>query len=126
YRDRLLAVAEADPKGPLADNVAYDLAMLETDDVRRLEALRQVVAAYPGSDGAMLALMAAARSLVTRAATDPAAMRQARKYLAEVQADLARRGARNPRDSYVAALGDAVEKELVYVQAQLQTPAENH
>jgi len=126
YRDRLLADAEADPKGPLADNVAYDLAMLETDDVRRLEALRQVVAAYPGSDGAMLALMAAARSLVTRAATDPAAMRQARKYLAEVQADLARRGARNPRDSYVAALGDAVEKELVYVQAQLQTPAENH
>ena len=126
YRDRLLEVAEADPKGPLADNVAYDLAMLETDDARRLEALRQVVAAYPGSDGAMLALMAAARSLVTRAATDPAAMRQARKYLAEVQADLARRGARNPLDPYVAALGDAVEKELVYVQAQLQTPAENH
>jgi hypothetical protein len=126
YRDRLLAVAEADPKGPLADNVAYDLAMLETDDVRRLEALRQVAAAYPGEDGAMLALMAAARSLVTRAATDPAAMRQARKYLAEVQADLARRGARNLLDPYVAALGDAVEKELVYVQAQLQTPAENH
>ena len=126
YRDRLLAVAEADPQGPLADNVAYDLAMLETDDVRRWEALRQVVAAYPGEDGAMLALMAAARSLVTRAATDPAAMHQARKYLAEVQADLARRGARNPLDPYVAALGDAVEKELVYVQAQLQTPAENH
>jgi len=126
YRDRLLAVAEADPKGPLADNVAYDLAMLEADDVKRLEALRQVIAAYPGEDGAMLALMAAARSLVTRAAADPAAMNQARKYLTEVQADLARRGALNPLDPYVAALGDAVEKELVYVQAQRQAPAENH
>jgi hypothetical protein len=33
-----------------------------------------------------------------------------------------RRSLLNPQDPYVAALADAVEKELVYVQAQLRTP----
>jgi len=122
YREALLAVRDADPKGPLADNVAYDLAAFETSPEKRIEQLRAVATAFPGTDGAMLARLAAARELVELAKSDPGSMREAQQHLVEVQKDLAARKARAPADPYVAALTDHVEKELVYVQAQLRTP----
>jgi len=125
YRARLQAALDADPGGPLADNVAYDLAMAEPDDpkdMRRIERLTTVITAHRGTDGALLARVAAARSLIGRAALDPAALREAQRLLSEAQAELARRGALSQIDPYVAALGNTVEKELVYVQAQRRTP----
>jgi len=125
YRTRLKAVVDADPAGPLIDNVAYDLAMGEPDgpkDLARIEALKKVIAAYPGTDGELLAHSAVSKSLIRRAASDPGAMREARQHLAEVHAQLARRGALNPLDPYVLALAEMVDKELVYVQAQLRAP----
>lgn len=122
FRERLLAVQEADPSGALADNVALELAMFEPDDAKRIERLREVVALFPGTDGAMLANLAAARALTARAASDPGALREARQHLVAIQADLARRVAARRDDPYAAALTDSVEKELVYVQAQLRTP----
>jgi len=122
YRARLQAVAEADPRGPLADNVAYDMAMLETDNLKRVEALIQVIAAFPGTEGAMLAHLAAARSLITIAASDPGALLPARDHLLAVQADLQRRAAHDPRDPYVAALAEAVAEKLLYVKAKLPAP----
>jgi hypothetical protein len=122
YRERLQAAAETDPRGPIVGNVAYELAMFEPDRLKRIGALRQVIAAYPRTDEAMLANLSAARALIARAAADPAAMREAKQHLVEVQTDLTRRSLLNPDDPYVAALADAVEKELVYVQAQLRTP----
>ena len=128
YRGSLKAVADADPGGPLVDNVAYDLAMCEPDgpkDLARIEALKKTVAAYPGTDGELLAHAAVAKSLIRRAASDPGAMREARQHLTEAHAQLARRGAQNPLDPYFAALGEMVDKELVYVQAQLRAPEKN-
>ena len=122
YREKLQAAAEADPRGPIVGNVAYELAMFEPDGLKRVEALRQVIAAHPRTDGAMFANLSAARALIARASADPAAMREAKQHLIEVQTDLMRRSLLNPQDPYVAALADAVEKELVYVQAQLRTP----
>jgi len=122
YRDALLAVREADPKGPLDDNVAYDLAIFEASPARRIEQLRQVAAAWPGTDGALLARLTVARDLIELSASDPGSMHEAQEHLTEVQKDLTARKARNPSDPYVAALSDRVEKELVYVQAQLRTP----
>jgi hypothetical protein len=125
YRARLKAVADADPGGPLADNVAYDLAMCEPDspkDLARIEALKKTIAAYPGTDGELLAHAAVSKSLIQRAASDPGAMREARQHLTEANAQLARRGAQNPLDPYFAALGEVIGKELVYVQAQLRAP----
>jgi len=125
YRQRLRAVLEADPGGPLADNVAYDLAMAEVDnpkDMRRVEQLQKVIESYPKTDGALLARVAAARSLISRAASEPAAPREARRYLEEAQGELARREATNPLDPYVAALSDTVKKELGYVRLQLRAP----
>ena len=122
YREALLAVREADPKGALADNVAYDLTAFETSPAKWIEQLRAVADAFPGTDGAMLARLAAARELIDLAKSDPGSMREAQQHLAEVQKDLAARKARDPADPYVAALADHVEKELVYVQAQLRTP----
>jgi len=122
YRDALLAVREADPKGPLDDNVAYDLAMFEASPAKRIEQLRQVAAAWPGTDGALLARLTVARDLIELSASDPGSMHEAQEHLTEVQKDLTARKARNPSDPYVAALSDRVEKELVYVQAQLRTP----
>ncbi|MBE3097627.1 MAG: tetratricopeptide repeat protein [Planctomycetes bacterium] len=125
YRQRLQAVLEADPGGPLADNVAYDLAMAEVDnpkDLRRVEQLQKVIESCPKTDGALLARVAAARSLIPRAASDPGAPREARRYLEEAQGELARREATNPLDPYVAALSDTVKKELGYVRLQLRAP----
>jgi len=125
YRQRLQAVLEADPGGPLADNVAYDLAMAEVDnpkDLRRVEQLQKVIESYPKTDGALLARVAAARSLIPRAASDPGAPREARRYLEEAQGELARREATNPLDPYVAALSDTVKKELGYARLQLRAP----
>ena len=122
YREALLAVREADPKGPLADNVAFDLATFETAPAKRIEQLRQAAATWPGTDGAMLARLTVARDLIDLSASDPGSMREAQQHLLEVQKDVAARKARNPADPYVAALSDRVEKELVYVQAQLRTP----
>jgi tetratricopeptide (TPR) repeat protein len=125
YRARLKAVIDADPGGPLADNVAYDLAMCEPDgpkDIARIEALKKTIAAYPGTDGELLAHAAVAKSLIRRAASDPGAMREARQHLAEAHAKLSQRGARNPLDPYFLALGEVIDKELVYVQAQLRAP----
>jgi hypothetical protein len=70
----------------------------------------------------MLARLAAARELIELAKSDPGSMREAQVHLTEVQKDLAARKARNPADPYVAALADHVEKELVYVQAQVRAP----
>ena len=125
YRQRLQAVLEADPGGPLADNVAYDLAMAEVDnpkDLRRVEQLQKVIESCPKTDGALLARVAAARSLIPRAASDPGAPREARRYLEEAQGELARREATNPLDPYVAALSDTVKKELGYARLQLRAP----
>jgi hypothetical protein len=122
YREALLAVRDADPKGPLADNVAYELAAFETDPAKRIEQLRAAATAFPSTDGAMLARLAAARELIELAKSDPGSMREAQVHLAEVQKDLAARKARNPADPYVAALADHVERELVYVQAQVRAP----
>ncbi len=54
FRDRLLAARDVDPKGPLADNIACQLAMLETADMARVAALEDVIKTYPGTDGALL------------------------------------------------------------------------
>jgi hypothetical protein len=122
YRDALLNVRQADPKGPIADNVAFDLATFEANAAKRVEELRGVATAWPGTDGAMLARLRAARDLIDMAASDPGSMREAEAHLLAAQRDLAARKARNPADPYVAALADRVEKELVYVQAQLRAP----
>jgi len=125
YRTRLRAVVDADPAGPLVDNVAYDLAMCEPDgpkDLARIDALKKTIAAYPGTDGELLAHAAVAKSLIRRAASDPGAMREARQHLTEAHAQLARRGVQNPNDPYVKALAEMVDKELVYVQTQLRAP----
>ena len=125
YRAHLKAVVDADPGGPLADNVAYELAMCESDspkDLAQIEALKKVAATYPGTDGELLAHAAVAKSLIRRAASDPGAMREARQHLTEAHAQLSRRGAQNPNDPYVKALAEMVDKELVYVQAQLRAP----
>jgi hypothetical protein len=126
YGECLKRVKEVDPKGPLADNVACDQAMMVTDDLKRLEVLQQVVDAFPGTDGAMLARLDAATTLIARAASEPAAWRQAQQRLQEVEADLAKREANNPTDIYVAALKDAVQKKLAYVDTQLRPLAEGH
>jgi len=122
YRKALLAARDADPKGAVADNVAFDLAMFEADDAKRIQRLADVATTWPGTDGALLAHVTAARGLFAQAASDPAAMREARTHLLAAQKDLAARQKRNPADPYVAALKDRVEKELVYVQAQLRSP----
>jgi len=122
YREGLAAVRDIDQKGALADNVAYDLAMLEADDAKRIELLRAVATAWAGTDGAMLAHLKTAQGLIARAATDPGALREAKQHLLTVQAELAARRARRASDPYVASLGDRVEKELIYVEAQLRAP----
>jgi len=122
YRTALLAAREADPKGSVADNVAFDLAMFEADDAKRIQGLAEVAAKWPGTDGALLAHVTAAHDLFVQAASDPAAMREAKAHLLAAQDDLAARKKRKADDPYVAALEDRVEKELVYVQAQLRSP----
>jgi len=125
YRTCLRATVDADPGGPLADNVAYDLAMCEPDgpkDIARIEALKRIIETYPGTDGELLAHATVAKSLIRRAASDPGAMREARQHLTETHAQLARRAAQNPNDPYVKALAEMVDKELVYVQTQLRAP----
>jgi hypothetical protein len=122
YRQALMAAREAEPDGPLADNVAFDLAMLVPDEDDRLAALAAVAEQWPESDGAMRAHIRAAQDLVARSETEPGALRAARAHLLRAQTMLAARRRRNPDDAYVAAFGDQVEKELVYVQAQLRAP----
>jgi len=122
YRTGLVAVRDVDQKGALIDNVAYELAMLESDDAKRLDLLREVATAWPGTDGAMLARLKLAQGLISRAATDPGALRDAQQNLLAVQAELAARKDKRAADPYIALLGDRVEKELIYVQAQLRAP----
>ena len=122
YRPALLEARDADPEGPLADNVAWRLALFEADEARRLALLEQTAETYPGTDGAMQARLAAAEAFIARAATDPGAWRPARAELERVQADLADRRARNPQDFYVAALADPVGKKIAYVEAQRRSP----
>jgi hypothetical protein len=122
FRERLMAVTEADPKGPLADNVACDLALLETQDLRQLEAFDKVIQAYPGTDGAMLAHLGAAQTLITRAAAEPAAWKRAAEHLHAVQAALESRAVLSQTDPYVEALRVVVDKKLAYVDAQHQAP----
>ncbi len=123
YREALVKVREADPDGALADNVAFHLAMLVPDEADRIEALEAVAETWPDGDGALLAHLRAAQGLVARAESDPGALRAARSHLLRAQHVLAARKRRNPGDWYAAALGDRVEKELVYVQAELRAPA---
>jgi hypothetical protein len=127
-RRRLLQkVQEADPSGPLADNVLADLAMLESGDEDRLAKLEALATSRARTDGAMLARLSAAEILIDRASgtrlpADPSGLGRAQKHLEEVRKELARRFERDPEDPYVAALADPVEKRLLYVGAQLRTP----
>ena len=123
YPSALVEACEADPQGPLADNVAYRLAMFEADECKRIEQLNRVAEAHPGTDGAMQARLAAAEGLIARAASDPGSWRRARDELAQVRDDLDRRRARDPQDLYVAAFADLVGKKMAYVEAQLRPPA---
>ena len=123
YREALLAARDADPQGALADNVAFDLAMLEPDDEKRVAQLDEVIKTWPDTDGALLARLKAAAALIARAAATAGGLGDAQRHLLAAQADLVARKARDPLDPRVVALMDRVEKELVYVQAQLRTPA---
>ena len=122
YRQALVAARKAEPKGSLVDNVAVDLAALGPDDAQRVKDLAQVATEWPDTDGAMLAHVLAAQTLVAQAETNPGALREARTHLLAAQSALAARRRGNPGDPYVAAFSDRVDKELVYVQAQLRTP----
>jgi hypothetical protein len=122
FPDSLVKAREADPEGPVADNVAMELALFEAIEEKRVANLKAVAARHPKSDGAMGALLAAAETLVPRGPADPAALPAARDLLLAVQADLAARRLADPDDPYVAALGDLVEKKISYVQAQIGTP----
>jgi hypothetical protein len=123
YRSALVEAREADPEGALADNVAFRLAMFEADEYKRIEQLNRVAEAYPGTDGAMQASLAAAEGLIARAASDPGSWRRAHDELTRVRDELDRRRARDPRDLYVAAFADLVGKKMAYVEAQLRPPA---
>jgi hypothetical protein len=120
YGEKLLEVRVVDPMGKLADNVAFDLAMLEPDGGERIEALKRVAAAWPDTDGAMLARLKVAESLVTKAASDPTAMGEAKKYLKLVKEELDERRKKQPDDPYVAEFADPVEKKLIYVESEIQ------
>ena len=122
YPDALVKAREADPEGPLADNVALDLARFETIEEKRIGNFKAVAARYPGTDGALLARLAAAETLVPRGPADPAALPAARDLLLGVRDDLAARLKADPNDPYAAALDDLVEKKISYVQAQIGTP----
>jgi hypothetical protein len=126
-RRRLLQkVQEADPSGPLVDNVLADLAMLESGDEDKLAKLEALVSSRTRTDGAMLARLSAAEILIRTAGAhppaDPVALGRAQKHLEEVRKELARRFEHDPEDPYVAALADHVDKRLLYVGAQLRTP----
>jgi hypothetical protein len=122
YPDALVKAREADPEGPLADNVALDLARFEAIEEERIGNFQAVAARYPGTDGALLARLAAAETLVPRGPADPAALPAARDLLLGVRDDLAARLKADPNDPYAAALDDLVEKKISYVQAQIGTP----
>ncbi len=124
YREALLAAREAAPDGPLADNIATELALFEAEPLARLEAYRAVAARWPGTDGALLAHLAAADLLTGSAAADPAALRAARDQLAAAAEALAVRAAEDARHPYVLALADLVEQKTAYVDAQLRAPEE--
>jgi hypothetical protein len=123
YRDALIAVRDVDPRGALADNVAFDLAMLEADAAKRIELLRDVTVAWPDTDGSLLAGLGAAQGLIKRAETDPGALRTAEEHLLAVQKALKARKELRPADYYVTMLGDRADKELIYVQAKIRAPA---
>ena len=122
YPSALVEAREADPQGPLADNVAFRLAMFEADEYKRVEQLNRVAEAYPGTDGAMQARLAAAEGLIARGASDPGSWRRAHDELTSVRDELDRRRARDPQDLYVAAFADLVGKKMAYVEAQLREP----
>jgi len=126
-RRMLLKAQEADPSGPLADNVVHDLAMLEPGDEDRLAKLEALAASRARTDGALLAHLSAAEILIARATSprppaDSSGLARAQKHLQDVRLELARRFEHDPEDPYVAALADPVEKRLLYVGAQLRTP----
>jgi len=122
YREALLKARDADPEGPLLDNIALELSKLEPDPYKRVANLKAVAQEWPDSDGAMLSLLAAADCLIGQAQTDPAALAAARELLGHVHDDLARRRAADPQDPYASALGDLVGMKISYVQAQIKTP----
>ena len=122
YRSALVEAREADPEGALADNIAFRLAMFEADEYKRIEQLNRVAEAYPGTDGAMQARLAAAEELIVRVAADPGSWRRAHDELTRVRDELDRRRARDPQDLYVAAFADLVGKKVAYVEAQLREP----
>jgi hypothetical protein len=122
YSDLLAQARDIDPKGPLVDNIACDLAMLESPEMARLAALEKIVKDYPGTDGELLAHLAAAQILMTRAAaaSELASWKAARQHLREAQDGLTLRGVLGLQtDPYVKALKDSVDKKLAYVDAQL-------
>lgn len=64
------------PKGLMADNLSYELALLESNDRLRIEALEQVVQNFPATDGAALSLYEMAR--LDSTSQDPAMLRPER------------------------------------------------
>lgn len=112
FRTALIAARDADPEGPLADNVAQELALFEIEDYKRIEKLKGVAESYPGTDGAMLARLAAADTLLGRASTDPAAPAAARELLVQVEENLRKRREADPDDPYALALSEGVERRL--------------
>jgi len=125
FRRLLDQVRATDPTGPLADNVAYDLALLEPDEHVRLERLESLGETYRDTDGALLAHLAAAEILLSRGTRDAAApdvsrLRRAQQHLEDVQDELTRRRDRDPGDFCVAAWADRVEKRLLYVRTRIR------
>lgn len=123
YPSALIEAREADPQGPLADNVAFRLALFEADECKRIEQLNRVAKEFPGTDGGMQARLAAAEGLIARGESDPGALRRAHDELRRVRDELDRRRARDPQDLFVAAFADLVGKKVAYVEAQLRPPA---
>lgn len=120
-------VRTADPAGPLADNVAHDLALLEPDEDERLAQLETLPDTYRATDGAMAAHLSAVEILIPRGThdgvpTDATWLWRAQRHLEAVQDELARRRERDPEDPCVAALADHAEKRLLYVHARLRSP----
>lgn len=117
YYEQLRAAREADPTGPLADNIAFELAAFEADPNARAERLAQVATDFPGTDGAMLAHIEAGEDLRKRMGPDPGARRAARDHLLAAKDALDQRRSQDPNHPYAAALYDAVVKKLSSVEA---------
>ncbi len=123
YPTALAQARDAEPKGPLADNVAYRLALFQATEDERLARLVKVAETWPKTDGAVRAHLAAADRLLARhEAAGPDAVRGAIDHLRAARDELERRRRVDPEDPFVLALADPVEKKIAYAEAQLRKP----